>query len=84
MWSTGIEMNKELIDVITEQDTHKRTNSLFKIAETQEGISKKGEKFDYSKDNNDDWLEEISKNEKIKTRHRDQKAIRVKDQNIQK
>ena len=77
-------MNKELIDVINEQDTLKRTNSLFKITEIQEGISKKGEKFDYSKDKNDDWLEEISKNEKIKTRHRDQKEIRVKDQNNQK
>ena len=64
---TNNKINKELIDVINEQDTPKRTNSLFKITEIQEGISKKGEKFDYSKDNNDDWLEEISKNEKNKS-----------------
>jgi hypothetical protein len=65
--ATNIKMNKELTDVITEQDTFKKINSLFKIAETQEGISRNGEKFDYSKDNDDDWLEEITKNEKIKS-----------------
>ena len=59
--ATNIKMNKELTDIVTEQDTNKRINFLFKIADTQDDIPTKSEKFDYSKENDDDWLEEISK-----------------------
>ena len=64
--STNIKMNKELTDIVTEQDPIKIINSLFKINDTQEKERIKNEKFDYSKDNDDDWLEEISKIDKIK------------------
>ena len=59
--ATNIKMNKELTDIINEQDTNKRINFLIKIADTQDDIPTKSEKFDYSKENDDDWLEEISK-----------------------
>ena len=58
---TNIKMNKELTDIITELDTGKRINSLFKIASSQDNIPTKDEKFNYSKENDDDWLEEITK-----------------------
>ena len=57
----NIKMNKELTDIITEQETTKRINLLFKIASTQDNIPAKDEKFNSGKDNDDDWLEEISK-----------------------
>ena len=62
--TTNLKMNKELTDIITEQDPIKIINSLFKITEIQDSI--KGEKIDYSKENDDDWLEEIGKTEKLK------------------
>ena len=63
--TTNLKMNKELTDIITEQDPIKIINSLFKITEIQDK-SIKGEKIDYSKENDDDWLEEIGKTEKLK------------------
>ena len=62
--TTNLKMNKGLTDIITEQDPIKIINSLFTITEIQDSI--KGEKIDYSKENDDDWLEEIGKTEKLK------------------
>ena len=64
---TTIKMNNTLTDIVAEKNTSQRINLLFKVADSQIASSTKVEKIDYSKDNDDDWLEEISKNDKIKS-----------------
>ena len=59
-------MNKDITKIIDEDDGIKAMNYIIKIYEEKEQNYRRnnaGEKNDHSKDNDDDWLEEIKKKE---------------------
>ena len=60
-------MNKNLIGIIKEKDPITRINSLIYLYELNEANYKKDNiTIDISKDNDDDWWDEITKNEKVR------------------
>ena len=62
-------MNKDITKIIEEEDEIRKINYIIKIYEEKEQNYRRnnaGEKTDYSKDNDDDWLEDTKKKEKNK------------------
>ena len=64
---------KELTNIVTEKDQIKIINSLFAINDNLKQ-SIKIDNIDHSKDNDDDWWDEIAKPDKLKSST--QKAIK--------
>jgi hypothetical protein len=65
--STNITMNKNLNEIIKEKDPISRINSLIHLYELNEANYKKNNiTIDISKENDDDWWDEITKNEKVR------------------
>ena len=64
--ATNTKMNKELTNIVTEKDQIKIINSLFTINDNlKQNI--KIDNIDHSKDNDDDWWDEIAKPDKLKS-----------------
>ena len=64
--STNKKMNENLNGIINEKDKIKKINELIEIYEQKEENYKKNDIIiDISKDNDDDWWDEIMKNEKV-------------------
>ena len=63
---SNLKMNKELTDILAEEEEIKQISALFRIADTlEEGfIRNTGQKLDSIKDNDNDWYEEIIKTKK--------------------
>ena len=64
--ATNTKMNKELTNIVTEKDQIKIINSLFTINDNLKQ-SIKIDNIDHSKDNDDDWWDEIAKPDKLKS-----------------
>ena len=64
--ATNTKMNKELTNIVTEKDQIKIINSLFAINDNLKQ-SIKIDNIDHSKDNDDDWWDEIGKPDKLKS-----------------
>lgn len=63
---SNIKMNKDLKNIIEEKDEIKKINLIIKIYEDKENNYRNSSQvqYDYNKENDEAWLEEIEKNEK--------------------